>query len=54
MGIATFAGMIGVTVFGLFLTPIFYVLVSKLGRKQRPPVAPPKIREDQILVETVL
>ena len=34
MGIATFAGMIGVTVFGLFLTPIFYVLISDLGRKQ--------------------
>jgi hydrophobe/amphiphile efflux-1 (HAE1) family protein len=35
MGIATFAGMIGVTIFGLFLTPIFYVLVSKVGRKPR-------------------
>jgi hydrophobe/amphiphile efflux-1 (HAE1) family protein len=33
MGIATFSGMIGVTLFGLLLTPIFYVLVSKLGRK---------------------
>ena len=37
MGIATFAGMIGVTVFGLFLTPIFYVLISNLGRKQPKP-----------------
>ena len=37
MGIATFAGMIGVTVFGLFLTPIFYVLISNLGRKQPNP-----------------
>ena len=44
MGIATFAGMIGVTLFGLFLTPIFYVLVSKLGRKQRPPVKRPETR----------
>jgi multidrug efflux pump subunit AcrB len=34
MGIATFSGMIGVTLFGLLLTPIFYVLVSKLGRKK--------------------
>jgi hydrophobe/amphiphile efflux-1 (HAE1) family protein len=33
MGIATFSGMIGVTLFGLLLTPIFYVLVSKLGGK---------------------
>jgi multidrug efflux pump len=37
MGIATFAGMIGVTVFGLFLTPIFYGLISNLGRKQPKP-----------------
>jgi hydrophobe/amphiphile efflux-1 (HAE1) family protein len=35
MGIATFAGMIGVTIFGLFLTPLFYVLVSKVGRKTK-------------------
>ncbi|MEO6277674.1 multidrug efflux RND transporter permease subunit [Roseateles sp.] len=30
MGIAVFAGMIGVTVFGLFLTPLFYVIVRRL------------------------
>jgi hydrophobe/amphiphile efflux-1 (HAE1) family protein len=36
MGIATFSGMIGVTLFGLLLTPVFYVLVSKLGRKKGP------------------
>ena len=33
MGIAVFAGMIGVTLFGLFLTPLFYVLVRRLARK---------------------
>ena len=27
MGVAVFAGMLGVTFFGLFLTPVFYVLV---------------------------
>ena len=32
MGVAVFAGMIGVTVFGLFLTPVFYVAVMKFGR----------------------
>jgi multidrug efflux pump len=31
MGIAVFAGMIGVTAFGLFLTPVFYVLMRKLA-----------------------
>jgi multidrug efflux pump len=33
MGIAVFSGMLGVTVFGLFLTPLFYVLVRKLSRR---------------------
>jgi multidrug efflux pump len=36
MGVAVFAGMIGVTVFGLFLTPAFYVLLRTMsGRKLR-------------------
>jgi hypothetical protein len=29
MGSAVFAGMIGVTFLGLFLTPVFYVLIMK-------------------------
>jgi multidrug efflux pump len=33
MGVAVFSGMIGVTVFGLFLTPMFYVVVRKLFSK---------------------
>jgi len=35
MGVAVFAGMIGVTFFGLFLTPVFYVLVMKLGWRRK-------------------
>ena len=31
MGIAVFAGMIGVTAFGIFLTPVFYVLMRRLA-----------------------
>jgi len=31
MGVAVMSGMIGVTVFGLFLTPVFYVLLRKFG-----------------------
>jgi multidrug efflux pump len=30
MGVAVFAGMIGVTMFGIFLTPVFYVLLRRL------------------------
>ena len=40
MGIAVFAGMIGVTVFSLFLTPLFFVLLEKIGvRKPVPSIA---------------
>jgi hydrophobe/amphiphile efflux-1 (HAE1) family protein/NodT family efflux transporter outer membrane factor (OMF) lipoprotein len=35
MGIAVFSGMIGVTLFGLFLTPVFYVTLMKLGGKKK-------------------
>ena len=41
MGVAVFAGMIGVTFFGLFLTPVFYVVLEKLGvRKPSAAVLP--------------
>ena len=54
MGIATFSGMIGVTLFGLLLTPIFYVLVSKLGRKKGPGVrAHREPRKRELVTESV-
>ena len=31
MGMAVFSGMIGVTAFGIFLTPVFYVLLRALS-----------------------
>ena len=36
MGVAVFSGMLGVTLFGLFLTPVFYVLLAK--RPSAPPI----------------
>jgi len=38
MGVAVFAGMLGVTLFGLVLTPVFYVVVRRLAarREARP------------------
>lgn len=33
MGIAVFSGMLGVTLFGLFLTPVFYVLMRILEKR---------------------
>jgi HAE1 family hydrophobic/amphiphilic exporter-1 len=48
LGTAVFAGMLGVTFFGLFLTPVFYVairwLVLGLGRPRRQ--RPAEIAED--------
>ena len=40
MGVAVFSGMIGVTIFGLFLTPVFYVVLrrkKKAGKSAVPP-----------------
>lgn len=34
MGIAVFSGMIGVTIFGLLLTPVFYFVLMKWGVKK--------------------
>jgi multidrug efflux pump len=38
MGIAVFAGMLGVTAFGLFLTPVFYVVIGRFAGSFRSPV----------------
>ncbi|MDN3557428.1 efflux RND transporter permease subunit [Halomonas maura] len=35
LGVAVFAGMLGVTLFGLFLTPVFYVALRKLVERGR-------------------
>ena len=40
MGIAVFAGMLGVTLFGLFLTPVFYTVIGRLFDRARTPVHP--------------
>src|SRR5437016_436367 len=40
MGVAVFSGMIGVTLVGLFLTPVFYVTLMKLGWKKKPAPGP--------------
>jgi multidrug efflux pump len=37
MGVAVFAGMAGVTLFGLALTPVFYWVIRKLTRRERGP-----------------
>jgi multidrug efflux pump len=41
LGIAVFSGMLGVTLFGIFLTPVFYyVIVRMFGSPAAPPAQP--------------
>ncbi len=39
MGVAVFSGMIGVTIFGLLFTPVFYMAMTALERKTTPRTA---------------
>jgi len=36
LGVTVFSGMLGVTLFGLFLTPVFYVTIRGITRRLRP------------------
>jgi multidrug efflux pump len=51
MGIAVFSGMVGVTLFGIFMTPVFYVLLRSRREKrqlQAPPLAPQPVVEGDL------
>jgi hypothetical protein len=41
LGVAVLSGMIGVTLFGIFLTPVFYYALTGL-RGERKPKGPPE------------
>jgi hydrophobe/amphiphile efflux-1 (HAE1) family protein len=43
LGVTVFAGMLGVTLFGLLLTPVFYVLVRRLAARQATPAPAPQL-----------
>jgi multidrug efflux pump subunit AcrB len=34
LGLAVFAGMLGVTLFGIFLTPVFFYVIQRLGERR--------------------
>jgi multidrug efflux pump len=46
LGTAVFAGMIGVTLFGIFLTPVFFYVIRKLVRGQTPGREPAPVPAD--------
>jgi hypothetical protein len=35
MGVTVVSGMLGVTFFGLFLTPVFYVVIRRIVERQK-------------------
>jgi hypothetical protein len=40
LGVAVFAGMLGVTLFGIFLTPVFFYVIQWFGGAAAPRVIP--------------
>jgi multidrug efflux pump len=40
LGLAVFSGMLGVTLFGIFLTPVFYYVIQWLDERRRRPAGP--------------
>jgi multidrug efflux pump len=36
LGLAVFSGMLGVTLFGIFLTPVFFYLIQWFGGRRAP------------------
>ena len=53
LGTAVFSGMIGVTLFGIFLTPVFFFGLSWLGGRQPRVEGPPDGSSKQPAAETV-
>ena len=51
LGTAVFSGMIGVTIFGIFLTPVFFTVIERLsgGGKKHEPAAPDSPQPRQTL-----
>jgi multidrug efflux pump len=40
LGVAVFAGMLGVTLFGIFLTPVFFYVVRRFDQRRAPATGP--------------
>jgi multidrug efflux pump len=43
LGTAVFSGMIGVTLFGIFLTPVFFSVIMKLFSNKRLEAGEPEV-----------
>jgi multidrug efflux pump subunit AcrB len=47
LGIAVFAGMLGVTLFGIFLTPVFYYVIQWVKDRSTPEESGPKSEQER-------
>jgi hypothetical protein len=47
LGVAVFSGMLGVTLFGLLLTPVFFYVIMRLA--DRGPAPSPEVPEREVL-----
>jgi multidrug efflux pump len=47
MGVAVFSGMLGVTLFGLFLTPVFYVLLRTIAHNKLTSASSPALHSQE-------
>ena len=47
LGTSVFSGMLGVTFFGIFLTPIFYLVLQTLSEWWSPHAHPPAAEPDE-------
>ncbi len=53
LGVAVFSGMVGVTIFGIFFTPVFYVVVRWLTERKAPTPVPAAAEHETGPVRTV-
>ena len=51
IGISVFSGMLGVTLFGLFMTPVFYLLARQISGKPLHSATLPDAPEDRLVTE---
>ncbi len=51
LGIAVFSGMLGVTFFGIFLTPVFFYVVQTFIGRRTPHVRPVIVEEPQLVAD---
>ena len=49
LGVAVFFGMLGVTVFGIFLTPVFYSVIMMIFGKRKSPIIPAQIKPSKVM-----